>query len=264
MKKFKGPKILFLDIETAPILASVWGLWENNVPLNMIEKDWHVLSWSAKWQHEDRVMYADQSSKEDITDDKTLMVFIWKLLDEADIVVTHNGKAFDHKKLNARFVVNGLKPPSSFKYIDTFLIAKKHFAFTSNKLEYLCQHLNVKYKKHKHEKFPGFELWKACLSGNKEAWKEMEKYNKYDVLALEELYRALIPWDNSINFGVYEEATHPKCSCGSVQFHSKGFAYTATGKYRRYVCACCGSENRDRNNLLSKLKRKTLTVKTTR
>jgi hypothetical protein len=29
-----GPKVLIYDIETAPIVAHVWGLWENNVGLN--------------------------------------------------------------------------------------------------------------------------------------------------------------------------------------------------------------------------------------
>lgn len=46
MKK-NGPKILLLDIETSPLLSYTWGIWQQDVPLNMIEKDWGVLSWSA-------------------------------------------------------------------------------------------------------------------------------------------------------------------------------------------------------------------------
>lgn len=52
-----------------------------------------------------------------------------------------------------------------------------------------------KYKKLKHKKFPGHELWKECLKGNKEAWNEMRKYNIHDVLATEELYNVLKQWD---------------------------------------------------------------------
>ncbi len=49
MKKNKGPKVLVFDIETKPLLGYVWSIWEQNVSLNMINTDWSVLSWSAKW-----------------------------------------------------------------------------------------------------------------------------------------------------------------------------------------------------------------------
>lgn len=96
------------------------------------------------------------------------------MLDEADIVITQNGRKFDQKKLNARFILNGFKPPSSYKHIDTLVIARKHFGFTSNKLKYMTDKLCTKYKKLDHSKFPGMELWRECLKGNSEAWTEME------------------------------------------------------------------------------------------
>ena len=34
-----GPKILIVDIETAPIVAQVWGLFDQNVGLNQIAQD---------------------------------------------------------------------------------------------------------------------------------------------------------------------------------------------------------------------------------
>ena len=43
--------------------------------------------------------------------------------------------------------------------------------------------LCTKYKKLVKRKFNGFELWKECLADNIEAWKDMETYNKYDVLS---------------------------------------------------------------------------------
>lgn len=263
MKNQSGPKILILDIETAPIIAHVWGIWDQNVGLNQIKTDWHVLSWSAKWFGKKEIMYADQRNSKNIEDDKKLLSEIWRLLDEADIIVTQNGKAFDQKKLNARFILNGMQPPSSYKHIDTKQIASRKFAFTSNKLEYLTAKLCKKYKKVKPKKFQGFELWKACLAGNKAAWEEMERYNKYDVLSLEELYTKLIPWDNSINFALYTDEITRVCSCGSKKFNKKGFAYTSVGKYQRYKCAKCGSESRSTENEFSKEKRNSLVRKTT-
>ena len=229
MLKNKKPKILIYDIETAPILGYVWGLWENNVALNQIESDWHILSWSAKWLGDppNKVMYMDQRNCKNIEDDKKILKKIWDLLNEADVVITQNGRSFDQKKLNARFVMNGFQPPSSYKHIDTKLIAQKHFGFTSTKLEYMTDKLCVKYKKLKHTKFPGFEMWKECLSGNIEAWKEMEKYNKHDVLALEELYTKMAPWDNTVNFSVYDENLIDKCKCNlfNLAFRVGYFTY---------------------------------------
>lgn len=244
------------------MLGYVWGLWENNLGLNQVKSDWHVLAWAAKWLGDapSKIMYMDQRRAKNIEDDKQILKGIWNLLDEADIVITQNGKAFDEKKLNARFILNGMQPPSSYKHIDTKKIASRKFAFTSNKLEYMTDKLCTKYKKQKHNKFSGFDLWSQCLQGNIKAWKEMEKYNKYDVLSLEELYTKLQPWDNSINFSLYEDRPTLQCNCGSTKIESKGFAYTAVGKYRRYRCRDCGAEVRARTNLLSSEKKNSLLI----
>lgn len=254
----KGPKVLLLDIETAPLLGYVWGLWENNVALNQVHTDWFILSWSAKWLGAKDVMYQDQRDAKDIEDDSGILKGIWKLLDEADIIITQNGKKFDQKKLNARFIINGFQPPSSYRHIDTVQIARTHFGFTSNKLEYMSDKLNKKYKKLKHEKFSGFDLWKECLSGNLAAWKEMEKYNKYDVLSLEELYNKFSPWDNSVDFNVYHDSTETVCTCGSKDFVSRGYRYTNTGKFKRSNCKACGKEITGKVNLFTVEKKKSL------
>lgn len=256
----KGPKILLLDIETAPILAFIWNLWENNVSLNFMKKDWHVLSWAAKWINSppEQVMYRDQRHRKNIDDDKELLRGIWRLLDQCDFVVTQNGDRFDIPKLNARFLLNGMQPPASYRQIDTKKIAKRKFGFTSNSLEYLADKLNKKYKKLKHERFHGFDLWKEILAGNKDAWQEMEKYNKHDVLAMEETYLILRPWDSSINFNVYDDVTTQVCSCGRSEFKKNGYYYTNSSRFQRFKCLGCGSEMRGRENLLSKDKKKSL------
>lgn len=260
-KEHVGPKILYIDIETAPIVAYVWGLWDNNVALNQIKSDWYVLSWSAKWAHDpvNKIMYADQSKAKDVENDKEILQKIWKLLDEADIVVGQNLKKFDIRKLNARFILHGMKPPSSYRQIDTMLLAKKYFGFTSNKLEYMTDKLCTKYKKQTHRAFSGFEMWKQCLAGNKKAWAAMKSYNQYDVLSLEELYSKLAPWGTGINMNVYNNSHEVECdSCGSKKFTKNGYRYTNQGKFQRLTCTNCGAESRTRINELSKEKRKTL------
>lgn len=257
--KNNKPKILIFDIETAPIIGHVWSLWKNDLGLNQIKSDWHLLSFAAKWLDKKEIIYADQRNAKNIENDKELLKKLWKLLDEADVVIGQNSKAFDHKKVNARFILHNMPPPSSYKIIDTRIIAKKHFAFTSNSLEYMTKYLDTKYKKLVGRKnFPGFNLWTECLKGNKAAFKEMEKYNKLDVLSTEKLYQKLIVWDSSINFNVYSDDTDHTCSCGSKKFHKIGYGYTSTGKFQRFRCNSCGKESRSRINLLSKDKRQSL------
>lgn len=256
-------KVLFVDIETSPMEVFAWGLGEQYVGMEQIIKEWTILCWCAKWLDGDELFFESTKNQTDKRNDKSILKGIWKLLDEADVIITQNGRQFDEKKLNTRFLLNKMQPPSRYKHVDTLQIAKSKFAFTSNKLAYTTDTLNDKYKKLSHKDFPGLELWKECLKGNKKAWLEMEKYNKHDVLALEEYYKKLQPWDNSINFSVYEDENHQtKCNCGSTDIVRNGFHYSATGKYQRYKCAKCGSELRDRatksNNRLSLAKQKSL------
>lgn len=241
----KHPRVLIVDVETAPLEVYAWGLYDQNVALNQIKKDWSIISFAAKWLGEKGVFQIDVGRRTE----RRLLNHLWQLLDDADIVVGQNSKQFDIKKINARFIQHGMKPPSSYQQIDTKLLAKKHFGFTSNSLEYMSDKLCTKYKKLKHKKFPGMELWTECLKGNKKAWKAMREYNIFDVLATEELYNVLKPWDNSINFNVYYGDSDAICTCGSTKFSRNGYAYTSTGKYQRYECKKCGSELRSRQNL---------------
>lgn len=271
-KIVKAPKILSLDIETAPNLGYHWGLWQQNIGLNMLVREWAVISWAAKWVGVDEVMYSDcreffdgsAASMYQEIDDTKLISEIWELIDEADIIVTQNGKKFDAKKLNARFLAAGFTPPSSYKHVDTLQIAKRHFAFTSNKLEFMTDKFCKVYKKLKHGKFAGFELWKECQLGNQEAWDEMELYNKYDVFSLEELVFILAPWSNQLpNLDMYYQDSDNHCFCGSTEWEEDGFAYTNLSKFTRHRCVSCGAEKRGRVNLHSKEKMKALRMNVT-
>ena len=261
VQKPSGARILLFDIETAPLKAFVWSMWQHGFGLEMLKDDWFILSWSAKWLGEDEVFYQDLRGKVEHEDDSELLGDLWQLLDEADIVVTQNGVKFDTKKCNARFLANGYQPPSPYKQVDTLRIAKKHFGFTSNKLEYMADKFNVHFKKLDHAKFGGFKLWKECLNDNLDAWKEMEEYNRHDVLALEELYIRLRPWDNTHpNLNLYTDVHSHVCSCGCKEFVKAGYHVTQVSKFQRWRCTKCGKAVRDRENLLTKDKRKSLKV----
>lgn len=249
-----GPKILLFDIETTPLKVYTWGLWDQTIGLNQVLEETTVLSWSAKWLGDHKIMYEDVCGQKDIRDDKKIVKKLRDLLNEADIVVGHNSDSFDVKVINTRIIQNGLKPPSSYKRMDTKKLAKKHFRFMSNKLEYLTDSLCTKFKKSSHAKFPGFSMWDECLKGNKEAFKEMKEYNIADVTSLEELFLNLLPWESSTVFNAYKD--NDSCSCGSTDFKNNGFVYTVVGKYQRYSCKKCGAESRGTENLNGSKKRR--------
>ena len=250
----KGPKILFFDIETAPLKAHLWSMWQQGVGLNQIEADWFMLSFCCKWAHSDEVFYYDQRNAENIEDDYELVLKLWHFLNEADVVVGQNSKRFDVKKANSRFILNGLPKPSTYRQVDTMEIAKRNFGFTSNRLEYMTDKLCTDYKKSKHKKFHGHELWSECLKGNIEAWREMEDYNRLDVLSLEELYNVLSSWDNNLpNFDVYVDEI-----LDMSKWEKDGFHYTNLGKYQKYRNKITGVQRRSRVNLLTKEKRDSL------
>lgn len=250
----QGPKILFIDIETKPILAHVWRLFDQNVGLNQIQEDWSILSYCAKWKGCDDVIYEDLQGSDDFEDDSRLLGNLWKLLNEADIVVGQNSKRFDVKKINARLVLNGYPKPSTFRQIDTLNIAKAQFGFTSNKLQYMTDQLCTKYKKLEHGKFAGHLLWSECMKNNPEAWAEMKLYNINDVLSLEELYDILSSWDNTLpNFDVYVDEI-----LDMSVWEEDGFHYSNVGKYKRYRNKVTGVQRRSRVNLLPKEKRDSL------
>jgi len=252
------PRVLLLDIETAPLEVYCWGLFDQNIGLNQIIQDWSMLCWSAKWLGEKKMMYEDLSKSRNVRNDKRIVRKLWHLVNEADIIVGQNGKRFDTRKMSARFILLGMDPPSSYRQIDTLQIARKHFGFTSNKLEYLSENICTKYKKKVKRKFPGFSLWSECLKGNKVAWAEMAEYNKLDVLALEELLEKFFAWDNTINFGVYTDNIVSGCvKCGGRQKRN-GYHYSEAGKYQRFKCIVCKKEVRSGHNMLTPEKRRSL------
>lgn len=255
------PRILLLDIETAPIIAHVWGLWDQRVGLNQIVKDSHMLSWTAKWHGSKELFYMDQRGKRNIEDDKALVKGLAKLISKADIIVTQNGISFDEKVLKGRMIIHGLPPIAGYKHFDTYRFGKRHFRFTSHKLEYMAKALGVKHRKLTIRKFDGHELWTQCLKGNPAAWQEMEKYNKLDVKVLEEIYVKMRPWDSRTNFDIYSDDIKITCTCGSTHHNKYGFVFKNTGKYQKYRCTECGRITRGNENLLSRKKRASLRKK---
>lgn len=241
-----NPKILVLDIETAPFEAYVWDIWEQNVGLNQIKVETSIISYAAKWLGKSRVLYSDTGGRGpgNVRNDKPLLQEIRSLLDETDVVVVQNGQAFDIKRINARLIKHDIPPYSPIKIVDTKLVAKRYFAFTSNKLEWMAGHLTDT-PKDDHKEFPGFELWLEVLKDNPRAWAVLKKYNRRDTVSTEKLYLRMLPWiANHPNLAAYSGAGHSCPKCGSLDVQRRGEAVNSTGRYTRFQCINCAGWSR--------------------
>jgi predicted RNA-binding Zn-ribbon protein involved in translation (DUF1610 family) len=225
--------ILFLDIESSPNTAHVWGLFKQNIGINQLLDSSYVLCWAAKWYGEKEIHFDSvyQSSS------RKMLRGIHKLLEKAEAVVHYNGTRFDIPTLNKEFVLHGMKPPAPYNQIDLLKVARNKFRFPSNRLDYVADALG------EGKKTPGIghELWIRCMNNDPDAWEMMEEYNKNDVILLERVYERFKPWiKGHANFSLFRE--NLVCpNCASEVVTKRGFAYTSTQKYQRYVCGECGN-----------------------
>jgi len=256
------PKILVFDIENAPLKAYTFRIWKENIsPHNgQLRSEWFMLTWSAKWLFDDTIMSDRLTSKEALQeDDSRIVKSIWKLLDEADIVIGHNIVKFDIKTLNTRFIRNGLTPPTPYQTIDTYLHARKHFKFESNSLNYIAKIFGVGKKID-----TNFELWKDCIEGKEEALVKMSKYNDQDIIINEDVYLHMRPFISPHpNLNLIIENNVSACpTCMSEDLNWNGKYHTYANTYDSFTCNSCGSVGRSRKNSTSKKTKKALTIST--
>lgn len=228
-------KIVLLDVENSPSVGYCWGKYDQTI--NEFKSDWFMLSYAYKTLGEKtthvRGLIDYPGFAKNKEDDSRLMQDLWKVLDEADIVIGHNLDKFDVRKANARFLIHGMPPPSPYRTVDTLKVSRKAFKFNSNSLDDLAHTLGLG-RKLKHI---GFALWLGCMGGDKKSWATMKAYNIKDVELLEQVYLAMRPWattHTNVNQGTF---ACPKC--GSTKTQKRGFSYTLLRQKQRHQCLSC-------------------------
>ena len=246
--------IVSFDIETAPMLSYHWGLFKQFISLDQIKEDWYPLMFSYKELGEpvQNVSLRDFEGYVSGNDcEEWLVEECWRLFDDADILIAHNGRRFDKKKMNAKFLEFGLPEPSPYKLVDTLEIAKNNFALTSNKLDYLMRRL---LNDHKLDT-GGFDLWIGCMEGNDDAWDVMEEYCNKDTTGLEEVYLKLRAWDKRApNVSMHIDDGKEHCVvCGGTHLVQLDKTHnTGVSSFTTLRCTDCGHVNRRRKNTRSK------------
>lgn len=246
------PNVLFFDIETLTIHFEGWGLRQDGyVNPERVLKDWSISSWAAKWLGDDKIYGASVTGQEAIDrQDARILPPLVKLLDKADIVIAHNGKNFDVKRVNTRLLFNGMSRPLDFVIVDTLLESRRQFAFSSFRLDYLTKVLGLNQGKSEDTGNPF-----KCGDGDTKELKKRFDYNKRDVLILEDYFFAILPyiarpdfrnWSNRVQ--ILQEDEHECRVCFTVvnksRVANKPYISAAGYKYDMFRCPHCGAVGR--------------------
>ena len=228
-----GVRILILDIETRPALVYSWGMHNQTFgPAQVVE--WGgMLCFAAKWHGSpDMQFHAEWKGRD------RMIRAAHRLLNEADAVVGWNSARFDVRWMQAEFQRAGLARTSPYANVDLMRSQKRDAFMLSNKLESRRLWLGEEGK----AETGGFGLWRAVLAGDKEARRQMEEYNRRDVLITEEEFDRMRAggWVRGLpNHAI--DGGHVCPSCGGGKLQARGFAHSKTRRYRRYQCKSCGA-----------------------
>lgn len=234
------PRILTLDIETAPATVYTYSLFQKVIGIGNVIEGPRILCLAAKWHGSRDVFFLSEWSQ----GREGMLKAIHQLMDEADYIVSWNGQRFDVPWLNGEFLKVGLEPPSPHRDIDLMLTAKKRFRFLSNKLDWYARELGIGQKVN-HQ---GIGLWRSIMEDAddvEDARKIMRRYNVQDVRLTEQIFDRMRPWIQGINMALFQGGTRCR-NCGSVHLIKKGFAITTQGKYQRLKCTSCGAWTREK------------------
>ena len=237
-------KVLFWDIETAPMVVASWGLFNQTHSHDAILEDWYIICAAWRWEGEKKIETVSllddkQRFKKNVKDDYHVVKKLHELLSKADVIVAHNGDNFDLKKFNARALAHGLDPIPPIASVDTLKVARQNFKLSSNRLDFVGKFLGVGQKI---ENPKG--LWLRALKGEVAAIKQMVVYNKGDIELLEAVYKKLQPFMKTHpNRNLFRTNTEvPVCpKCGSHELTMQGTKIASRlGKRQQWQCQSCG------------------------
>lgn len=250
-------KPFVFDIENSLAEAYVFDTGEQYIKYDQIKRQPFILCWAGKLLNDPNVV-ADCISPEEAKDgnDYRVVKSAWENLNGMDVVIGHNVRAFDLRKMNARFIYYGLPPLNNFHTVDTLMVARKEFNFLSNSLGALADYLGVE-KKIENE---GLPLWKRCTEGDGESLKIMDNYCRGDIISTEGIYLKLRPFVRGhVNLSMYYDDCNERCpNCGSDNLSANEYQYAITSRYESVRCENCGAISRRKVNLLSKDKKSSL------
>lgn len=240
MKAYDGLKILLMDLElTFAVYYAYPSKREQYLSDKNIIHDQFCTCAAWKWHHEVstyciKITDDKKQFKADFRNDRIIAVKLHELMEEADIIVAHNGDNFDLKHANNLFRKHGLGPIPKRKSVDTLKVAKQYFSFPGNSLDSLSKRFGSIGKNQKPN-------WHKMTDGDEAEINIAAKYCKNDVRELEVIFNELKPYIQNFPSlrNKKERPTECEC-CGSKRLHSKGIDFDGTRQYHRFKCLECG------------------------
>lgn len=232
-------RIVALDIETAPAVAFSFTGFKANIGIDQIIEHPRIIGFSYQWEGQKRVYWADEYHD----GRSTMLDVLHSVLNEADVVITYNGKNFDIPWITGELIVEGYSPVSPFQHIDLYQILKSKTRFFSRKLDYAA----IRILDDRKVSHTGFKLWRDCLIGSPEektkAWALMKKYGLKDTALLFPLYYKIQGWITTghPNRALLDGLTDACPRCSSEHIQKRGFKYTNASKFQQYQCQSCGA-----------------------
>lgn len=238
-------KAIVLDIEISPHLTYTYDTYEADV-VKMVRPQF-LLSFAWKELGSKKVTvvalpdFKDHYRKKPYSDE-LLCRELRDVIDRYPVIIGHNFKRFDIRKIYARFMYWGIKPPAHPLIIDTLTIARQVADFPGNSLAKLADFLHVPQPKLHF----GIDEWIACIEGDDKAWTREKRYNGRDILVNEQIYYLLRPFMRTHPNMNADDGTKGCHACGSTSLMKKGRRYSAAGWRQRYECKSCGIGNSEK------------------
>lgn len=230
-------EILTLDIERLPGIAPVWDQKTRYIPVSQWTRLPSLLCVAWQWYGKRPVEFSSVWA-----DGREGMArAVWDALDRCDVLVTFNGKRFDVPHLKGEFAALGLPPPSPWRNVDLFAVARSAFGYESKSLAHLAQRLGVPGKRGRYDVAQA----EAAVSGDERAQVALARYNKADVRATVAVYDAMRPWiTNHPHIGQTSAETLTCPNCGGTDLAANGSYRAQVIEYAAYRCKHCGANVR--------------------
>jgi len=230
-------RILILDIERLPGEARIWEPKTRYVAARNFTKWPSLLCYAARWYGTRRPIFSaiwEEGGK------AAMVESVWKLYDEADIVVGYNSIRFDNKHLRSDWLEAGLSPPRPWKDVDLYAHVKQ-FGFESKSLDSVTRRLGRPGKLMHYD----MDMAHAAAEGDVAAQRKLRRYNVGDIELTEWLYDRLRGWmPTHPHVGTFgDDKRCPQCGSDDLELQPNKYRATIID-YALYRCNHCGGNVR--------------------
>jgi transposase-like protein len=262
-KSKQGPRVLLFDLEVAGDIGLFFGRRKINISQDaIVTKGGYILCASWKYLGDSSVQSIHLTQDEVLSgDDFRITQKLYDLYSDADAVLCHNSKGYDHKVVQSRGAYWDMPALPTVKVLDTLELTRKNLRLPSNKLDSIAAYFNLPLKLD----HSGISLWVNVQSGDEVAMQNMVEYCRQDVVVLEAVWNKLKQVGKAgsdFNAALYFSDEVVRCrTCGSENVEKTGrTSSTSSSVYDEYQCGDCGSVHRNKITNTLTGKRKNLLV----